>query len=70
MWAFPVILGTGKRLFEEGGTPAGLRLVASRTSATGVIIATYERDGEVPLGSFLPEEPSEAELRRRASLEE
>ncbi|MGH3375490.1 MAG: dihydrofolate reductase family protein [Actinoallomurus sp.] len=70
VWTFPVILGTGKRLFEEGGIPAGLRLVASRTSATGVIIATYERNGEVPLGSFLPEEPSEAELRRRASLED
>ena len=62
------IMTRGKRLFGGGGPPAGLRLVDSRTSTTGVIIATYERHGDVPLGSFLPEVPSEAELRRRAAL--
>jgi dihydrofolate reductase len=70
VWTFPVILGKGKRLFGEGGPPAGLRLTDSRTSTTGVIIATYERAGEVPLGSFLPEVPSDAELRRRSGLGE
>ncbi|MET1072168.1 MAG: dihydrofolate reductase family protein [Umezawaea sp.] len=37
----PILLGTGKRLFPEGGPSGGLRLVDSTTSTTGVIIATY-----------------------------
>lgn len=49
---FPVLLGTGKRLFGDGTVPAGLRPVDSKTSTTGVIIATYERAGEIRSGSF------------------
>ncbi len=49
---FPVLLGTGKRLFGDGTMPAGLQLVDSKTSTTGVIIATYERAGEIRYGSF------------------
>jgi dihydrofolate reductase len=49
---FPVLLGRGKRLFGDGVVPAGLRLVDTRTSTTGVIIATYERAGGITLGSF------------------
>lgn len=52
---FPVLLGTGKRLFGDGTIPAGLRLVDSKTSSTGVVIATYERAGEIPYGSFAVE---------------
>jgi dihydrofolate reductase len=52
---FPVLLGTGKRLFGNGAIPAGLRLVDSKTSTTGVIIATYERAGEIRYGSFAPQ---------------
>ncbi|HEV8634487.1 MAG TPA: dihydrofolate reductase family protein [Chloroflexota bacterium] len=49
---FPVLLGRGKRLFGDGVIPAGLRLVDTKTSTTGVIIATYERAGGINLGSF------------------
>ncbi len=49
---FPVTLGTGKRLFGQGVIPAGFRLLESKTSNTGVIVATYERAGEVKTGSF------------------
>ena len=49
---FPVILGRGKRLFAEGSMPAGFRLVDSKTSPKGVIVATYVRDGTVRTGSF------------------
>lgn len=52
---FPVVLGTGKRLFGEGTAPAGLRLVDSKSSRTGVVIATYERAGEISYGSFAGE---------------
>ena len=65
---FPVTLGTGKRLFGEGTIPAGLKLVDSRTSTTGVIVATYEREGVVKTGSFALETPTEAELARRKRL--
>ncbi len=49
---FPVTLGKGKRLFAEGSIPAGFRLVDSKTSPKGVIVATYAREGEVKTGSF------------------
>lgn len=49
---FPVTLGTGKRLFAEGTTPAAYTLVDSKTSPSGVIFATLKRAGEVQTGSF------------------
>jgi dihydrofolate reductase len=50
---FPVTLGKGKRLFSEGATlPVAFKLVESKTSPSGVIVASYKRDGEVKLGSF------------------
>ncbi|WP_433435594.1 dihydrofolate reductase family protein [Nonomuraea sp. CA-141351] len=52
---FPVLLGSGKRLFAEGTIPAGLRLVDSATSGSGVIEATYERQGKVEYGEMGPE---------------
>ncbi|MEO6504811.1 MAG: dihydrofolate reductase family protein [Terrimesophilobacter sp.] len=52
LWIFPVVLGSGKRLFAEGTIPAGLKLVDSTVSTTGVVIGTYEPAGEVVTGSF------------------
>jgi dihydrofolate reductase len=49
---FPVTLGKGKRLFGEGTIPAAFNLTDSRVSPSGVIIASYRREGEVELGSF------------------
>jgi dihydrofolate reductase len=49
---FPVVLGSGKRLFTEGATPSAFILVDSKVSPLGVIIANYERVGEVKTGSF------------------
>ena len=49
---YPVVLGTGKRLFGDGTNPAGLRLVNSATSPSGVLITTYQRAGEIAYGSF------------------
>ena len=37
----PLVLGGGRRLFPDGGAPAALRLVDSKTTPTGVVIATY-----------------------------
>ncbi|MCZ8548446.1 dihydrofolate reductase family protein [Mesorhizobium qingshengii] len=62
---FPLLLGKGKRLFGDAAMPAAFKLVKSRTSSTGVIMATYERSGEIEVGSFVTGEPSDAELERR-----
>lgn len=62
---FPVILGRGKRLFDEASRPHAWILESCDTSTTGVIVARYRRAGEVPTGSFAAAEPSAAELRRR-----
>jgi dihydrofolate reductase len=40
----PLVLGTGRRLFPDGGAPATLRLVDSKTTTTGVTIATYQQE--------------------------
>ena len=65
---FPVVVGKGKRLFGDGTVPGGLKLTDSKTSTTGVVIATYQRAGEVPLGSFAFDEPTEAEVERRQAM--
>jgi dihydrofolate reductase len=49
---FPITLGAGKRLFAEGTIPAEFKLLESEISPSGVIIASYERAGEVKVGSF------------------
>ena len=53
---FPLLLGLGKRLFNSGAMPAGLKLTSSVTSSTGVIMARYERGGEIVPGSFALED--------------
>lgn len=50
---FPITLGNGKRLFENGTIPAKFSLFEYKVSPDGVIIAYYKRDGEVKTGSFL-----------------
>lgn len=65
---FPITIGTGKRLFASGTTPASFRLLDSKTSTTGVIIATYQRSGEIKTGAIDMAEPTEAELTRRKRL--
>jgi dihydrofolate reductase len=65
---FPVVLGKGKRLFGNGTTPAGLKLVKSQAFPTGVIVANYRPDGAVKTGDFQLAEPTEAELERRRTL--
>jgi len=52
LWVFPVVLGSGKRLFSDGAIAAGLKLVDSTASTTGVVIGTYQPAGEIPIGSF------------------
>ncbi|MEO7169892.1 MAG: dihydrofolate reductase family protein [Sphingomonas sp.] len=68
LMTFPVVLGSGKRLFAEGVKPGALKLVESAVSTTGVIIATYEPAGPVQTGSFATQEPSALEIARREKM--
>jgi dihydrofolate reductase len=52
LWVFPLVIGSGKRLFADGAVPSGLRLVDSQVSTTGVVMGTWEPAGEVVTGSF------------------
>jgi dihydrofolate reductase len=67
IWTFPLVLGTGKRLFDGGAVPAGLELVDSTVSTTGVTIGTYKTGAAIGYGSFAIE-PNQEELDRRAKV--
>ncbi len=49
---FPVILGTGKRLFGSGAIPASLTLMRCHTTGTGVVVSVYRRAGRLKTGSI------------------
>lgn len=49
---YPVLLGRGKRLFGDTVLPSAFTLTRSVTTASGVVLARYERAGEVQSGSF------------------
>lgn len=55
LWLFPLVIGSGKRLFAEGTVPSALKMVDSRVSTTGVMMGTYEPAGEIVTGSFAQE---------------
>ena len=52
LWVFPVVLGSGKRLFSDGAVPTALTLVDSTASTTGVVMGTYEPAGELLTGAI------------------
>jgi dihydrofolate reductase len=52
---FPVVLGSGKRLFGDGTVPRAWKLGTQKTSSTGALMLSYERAGEVETGSIGPE---------------
>jgi dihydrofolate reductase len=55
LMVFPVVLGQGKRLFGDGAVPRSWRCTGSSTSPSGVVMASYERGGEVEIGYAGPE---------------
>jgi dihydrofolate reductase len=67
-WIYPITLGKGKKLFEEGTQAQQWKMTNSVVSAKGVIVASYVPDGEVKSGSFVPDEVSDAEIARRKKV--
>jgi dihydrofolate reductase len=68
LFVFPVVLGGGKRFFEDGAKPSAMKLEKSTTSPTGVTMNTYTPAGEVKTGSMGPDNPSDAEKARREKM--
>jgi dihydrofolate reductase len=50
LWQFPVVIGTGKRLFGEGTVPGRFRLVDREVTSTGATLHVYERAGDLRYG--------------------
>jgi dihydrofolate reductase len=51
LWVFPVVLGGGKRLFDNGAIPTAWKLTRSQASGTGVLMHHYERAGDIAYGT-------------------
>lgn len=69
MFIFPVVLGRGKKLFDDGAKAAAFKLAASRVSPSGIVIAHYVRDGAVKTGDFAMDPPTPAEVARREKMQ-
>jgi len=54
LWVYPVLLGSGKRLFGEGTVPTALRLVQSRTFGDDAVLLSYEPKGKPEYGTTAP----------------
>jgi dihydrofolate reductase len=52
LWQYPVVLGSGKRLFRDGTPPTALSLVDTKTTNAGVAIHVYQPAGAVEHGSI------------------
>jgi dihydrofolate reductase len=49
---YPVLLGTGKRIFAEGTPPRSFELVSTKALASGVIISMYKANGPLRTGTM------------------
>ena len=67
---FPVVLGSGKRLFGEGLHASTMRVFEHEVTPAGAVLVTYKPAGAVETGSFPSREPSDAELERRRKMAE
>ena len=51
-WIFPITLGIGQQLYEDGTQPANWKVINTEVSTTGVIIVDYAPDGAVKIGQM------------------
>ena len=64
----PVVLGGGKKLFEDGSAPHSFQLTRSRVSSTGILIGHYDRGGEIRIADTALDSPSEREIARQERM--
>ena len=70
LMTFPVVLGTGKRLFGDGTPPGALRLLDRQVGAKGVIVTRWAPAGPVPTANHPRPNNSAAEAERQRRIEE
>ena len=68
VFTVPVVLGGGKKLFADGSAPRSFKLTASRVAPNGLIVAHYEREGEIKRGGAPLASPSEREMARQERM--
>src|SRR5918992_163574 len=68
IFTVPVVLGGGKRMFADGSAPHTYKLISSRVSSTGLMIAHYHRAGEVKIGDTAMDKPSKREVARQERM--
>ncbi len=68
LMTFPLVLGTGKRLFGEGTPARTMVMVEQRVTARGAVIATYEPAGPVKTEAITEPAKNAAEDRRQAAM--
>ena len=69
IFTVPVVLGSGKKLFADGSAPHSFTLTGSRVCRSGLIVAHYERAGEIRIGDTASEAPSDREVARQARMQ-
>ena len=62
LWQYPLLLGSGKRLFADGTVPTALRLTESVTYPSGTLHLTYETAGEPTYGDLTTDEQNVQDL--------
>jgi hypothetical protein len=68
IFAVPVVLDGGKKLFSDGSAPHSYTLTRSRVSSTELMIAHYQRAGDIRIGDTALDSPSEDERARRERM--
>ncbi len=68
LMTFPVVLGTGKRLFGDGTPPGTLRLIDQQVGAKGVIVTRWVPAGPVAIGPHPHPSTSAAEVERQRRM--
>ncbi|HEY0242513.1 MAG TPA: dihydrofolate reductase family protein [Gemmatimonadaceae bacterium] len=68
IFTIPVILGSGKKLFSDGSVPHSYKLIRSRVSSMDLMIAHYERAGDIKIGDTAFDSPSDAERARQERM--
>jgi dihydrofolate reductase len=68
IFTIPIVLGGGKKLFADGAAPHSYKLTRSRVSSTGLMIAHYERGGEIKVGNTALDNLSKAEAARQERM--
>ena len=68
LMTFPVVLGSGKRIFGDGTPAESLKMVDHKVTQSGAVIATYEPGGEIEHGWAGPQSTSQREVARQEAM--